>query len=482
MEDGQVACMPELLRMVHSLSAKLRELAVQQMADLIKNDTVVLARIVAAANSIGYNPGYVEITSINEAIQIIGFSRVRSLTMSLILLESTSMWQYTEERRQATLVSLVSGLIAEQMANYHGGAQADAAFLVGALRGYGRIALATYCVERYKAADKVAETLGEEMAFRQEFGLSPVELAHELMQAVHMSPELLKALRPYAPDKKGGQHENAVQVLTGLSDFGYMLAHAAVDPELAEAQFAKLKGSLAQRYKDVMPEDTAWIDDILGAARSHLRALSVGTGQKAYSDGVADLLLRRVEHREPHKAEAKPLRSIHAVLAQDSGNALQRGLTQMEGYIKQGRGLDAEVGGALLGALKAGFDAQEGWIFLKRAGQDSFVLEHGLGTYSFLVKGRARVRLDDNTVFGLCLRRRETIFIHDAREARMRAYLPQWYRDNIQLESFVLFCLRTQMRVLGLIYVGWKQANAIKIEARHTALLKKLLSAFESMG
>jgi HD-like signal output (HDOD) protein len=99
MQDGVCACLPELLRMIHTLSAKVPELAVQELADLIKNDTVVLERVIHAANSVGYNPTGVPISSVGEAIQIIGFDRVRSLSMALILLENSHAWQYREERR-----------------------------------------------------------------------------------------------------------------------------------------------------------------------------------------------------------------------------------------------------------------------------------------------------------------------------------------------------------------------------------------------
>lgn len=506
LQDGQCACLPEMLRIVHSLSAKVRDLAIHEMAELIKNDTVVLEKVISAANKIGYNPSGIPINSVGEAIQVIGFDRVRSLTLSLILLENSNTWQYSEERREATMRSLAAGVMAEQFAKQSGRVNGELAFLCGALRGFGRIVLSTYMVEELREADRLAHELPSDEAYRRVFGLTPLELSHHLMEAAHLSPDLLKTLQKYRPEEHKKELMTPDRRLTGMADFAYELSTASIEGTLNEEQFRKTVDVLKSRYRDVVRPDPDELSDLFVETRRHLRILTSQSGQSGITLNALRCLKSRAEGTNPPMVPGEKPERPAGVDAADTlvkdeevpveggtdEEALteeerttriwEEGIERMRRFMANGRAMRGPVLVDLLKTVRHGFGAEESWAFLeKRPGV--FGYAEGMGPDGgVLARVDAVVAQEERSVFGLCLRREESIFIRDTADKTVRAYLPDWYKRTVDLRSFVLLCLRKENGVAGLLYVGWRAPGQKQIQSQHAALIRRLLNLFASMG
>ena len=86
-ESGQVPMVSELIRIIREISAKADTLSIGELAEYIDREPSTMARIVAIANSLGYNPAGVQMTSVHQAIVAVGFERLRNLAISLLLLD-----------------------------------------------------------------------------------------------------------------------------------------------------------------------------------------------------------------------------------------------------------------------------------------------------------------------------------------------------------------------------------------------------------
>lgn len=485
MEDGQCACLPDMLRMIHKLSEKVQDMAIQELANLIKNDTVVLEKVVSAANTIGYNPSGVEISSVGEAIQVIGFDRVRSLSMSLILLENANTWQFSDERRQATLTSLTSGIFAEQVAAEGSEVNPELAFLCGALRGFGRIVLATYMLDEFKEAEKLGGELTTDRAYREIFGLTPIELGHHLMEASHMSPTLLKTLKDYHPEKHRKSLLSPEDKLLAVADFSYQVAQVAINEAVSEEEFKKCTHRLKDRYKHVAEQIFPALDTVLKKTNDQLKALIRSSGPAAFPVKAVRCLQFRVEHADPPPPEPKK-GPKHATESPGEGtpqdlDLWKAGIERMRAFAQEGQELQGKVINDILETVRKGLACDECWAFLQLPGKPGYSFEQGLGAHSIILQGRTRVLPGERSIFGLCLSRRESIFINDARDPKIRAHLPDWYRNNVMLNSFVLLCLQNRERVVGLIFAGWRSAGEVEIKPEHSRLIHQLLSIATTM-
>ena len=99
LKAGQLNAMPEIIRLVHTLSKKDNDISIMELADLVKKDTGVLAKMLIIANGFGYNPNGVRVESAMEAIQVIGFERVRTLAIALMLAEQNNRGRSGDEQR-----------------------------------------------------------------------------------------------------------------------------------------------------------------------------------------------------------------------------------------------------------------------------------------------------------------------------------------------------------------------------------------------
>ena len=120
MNSGQAPCLPELVQLIQTLSAKAIDVSVTELAELVQKDVSVMTKVLTAANTLGYNPGGVPIGTVTQAIQVIGFDHIRTLAMSLMLMRHADDSQSAEEKRQATMLALSSGLVAQSLSQTHG--------------------------------------------------------------------------------------------------------------------------------------------------------------------------------------------------------------------------------------------------------------------------------------------------------------------------------------------------------------------------
>ncbi len=186
LKTGHLSSMPEIVQLVHTLSRKDYDCSAQELAELVKKDTGVLAKVLSVANAFGYNPNGVLVESAMEAIQVIGFERVRTLAVSLLLVEQTNRNKSPDEQREAAAHALCSGFIAQGVAETQVNLSGEQAYVCAALRHFGRIVMTGFMTEEYRRARGLADAQPEDGAFREIFGLTPLELGHELLRAEQM--------------------------------------------------------------------------------------------------------------------------------------------------------------------------------------------------------------------------------------------------------------------------------------------------------
>src|SRR5690606_27436759 len=113
---------------------------------------------------------------------------------------------------------------------------------------------------------------------------------------------------------------------------------------------------------------------------------------------------------------------------------------------------------AVVDAISRGLDAPECLLFSSPAGVAELRLTHGSGSCFDALKGRAAVRPDERTVFGVCVTRGENILIHRSADPKIAPYLPLWLPAREQLGAFVLLPLGGGGQNQGLILAGWAEA------------------------
>ena len=267
MDAHRVPMVGQILRIIRDLSGKSERLSVGDLVEFINGEPTIIGRIVTIASSVGYNAGGIEINSIHHAISLIGFDRVRTLAISILLLEGAHSESAAEANRELAGVSLISGLVAAEMCRRGVASDPELAFICGALRNYGRMLAATFLPEEYSGTVPSGRP-GAEASFSAVFGLSSLELGRQVMAGLLLPKSILNTLVLLSPQDRRNCSSTATSALTGAADFGLRVAELLQSPEVNHDNFERRIEALSREY-DVdfylaRPEARALVHELVG--------------------------------------------------------------------------------------------------------------------------------------------------------------------------------------------------------------------------
>ncbi len=529
LQNGKGAGLPELLKIIETISTNLAEVTIQELAELIEKDAAVLARIVQIANTIVHNPSFTPLSSLTHAIHQIGFTRVRSLTLSIMLIENAGA-RNPSEQREAAAQALCAGLIAQGCAKQFGSVDPETAFACAALRNFGQILLPAVSLEHYRAALARLKDKPEDVAFRGMFGLTPLELSRKLLAGARLPEDFMRALRDVSPEAMGGTASHQETRLLAIADFGSRLARHALDATAGSERFGEETRALARRFQRVLPGAANFIPGALEHADTRLAGFLHADGIAALPTASLNRIRARVQHAPPDSIlitppppeagpvvlglapevpaapaaplEAPPLPPLEveaaaAVTGAESAPDVTADLPSTASTDELTTAATPETASstpfettalpepppaardpwlAALALVRDSFGAQECWSFTLQPGGSSLPLTHGIGERWQKFQALAAVRAEERTVFGVCLSRREAVVIHDLHDAKLKPYLPAWMRETDGAPpSFVLIPLADGERASGVALIGWHRAQRITLNKAQLELARQLL-------
>lgn len=476
MQSGQIACVPELVRLIQTLSSRDMEIAVEELAGLISRDAIILTKVLAAANTFGYNPSGVRISSVSQAVHHIGYDRVRRLATSLLLLENAHRSTRPDEQREATAIALCSGMMARTLAGkIPGQVDPEHAFICAALRNFGRIVLTHSMLDEYRRATALTELMPVDDAFRQVFGLTPLELGHNLLQSGNVPEEILVALRECKPESIENAADTHDNRLLGLADYSMQLAGIVFNPKLTATEFAEQTGALNTRFEKLVPGAAEVVGALLEETEQELarfmRSFNIRT---LPTHSLLRLKQRRLGIDPVASRDVRP-DVTNGTVPPMRGRS--RDLMRLEELTLLCANPDADTLPRLVAGLRDSLAADECWLFCRESGTPEYHLTHGLGARWMDFRPTARLREGERTVLGLCLARKENILIHDAAAPTIQPHLPAWLREHAPLGAFVLLPMHNQEQSHGLIIAGWRGPHPIALDAEHGQFIRRLLAA-----
>lgn len=305
LQNGKGAGLPELLKIIETISTNLAEVTIQELAELIEKDAAVLARIVQIANTIVHNPSFTPLSSLTHAIHQIGFSRVRSLTLSIMLIENAGT-RNPPEQREAAAQALCAGLLAQGCAQKYGYVDPEAAFACAALRNFGTILMPAVSLEHYREAQNRLKDKPEDIAYRGMFGLTPLELSRRLLAGARLPEEFMRALRDTTPEAMAGTATLPETRLLAMADFGSRIARLALDAGKGSDSFGEATRDLAKRFRRVIPDALDYIPEALEHTDARLSGFLRADGITALPTASLNRIRARVQHVAPDSVTITP--------------------------------------------------------------------------------------------------------------------------------------------------------------------------------
>jgi putative nucleotidyltransferase with HDIG domain len=240
----------------------------RELAEIISHDQSVSAKVLNLANSAFY--GFSKrISTIPQAVVVLGFETVKSLALSVSVFQTLSqkVGRVSFDREQFWMHSIGCAAAAKLVAKGMGLKDAGTPFVAGLLHDVGKVILDTYFNDKYQ---EVIEGMVEEGRPAMDVETDVLNIDHAevggLLATRWKFPDALVAPIAYHHNLLSAQGENLnVVVMVHLANI-----------------LAK-KGGIGMIHESEMPEPSDMVQRVLRLTPSRVQALSDELkGQKAY--------------------------------------------------------------------------------------------------------------------------------------------------------------------------------------------------------
>ena len=515
LDSAPGASFPEIIRLVHTLSQRKNEVTVTELAEIIQKDARMMVKILAVANTYGYRTGSSRVTTIEQAIHIVGFNRICAIAMSMMLLEQSAS-HASEEQREASALALCAGTFAKHMEDMP--VDKDLAFICASLRHFGRILIAAEMPEDYRTARELVPSLGEEGAFLSVFGLTPLQISRHVLKHAKLAPEITETLEDYDP---GIRSEN--NLLAAVADVSAQLSALSWDPRITAEAYTQKCGQLAATFSGILPELGTQLPHLLTTAAQQLAHLKRSIGLTSLPGTVIERLKNRAAHHEPVAAEtpapapephgspaatplqARPESQVTVVAsptlpAQPAASvpapspaagpspeppeavqspqeleaelaSLQDGISEIRNLLSEGADLH-EIRAALIDTLQSAMGSTECFLLTPMA--EHFRITQGSGRAWRGMRQTAQVIRGERSVFGLATQRPDFIYIYNTATS---TFVPAWVRNGTgSLGAFALMPMHLDGKLQLMVVAGWTRPRKFQVSHEKYRKIRELLT------
>ncbi len=213
MNDEEMPVFAHTARSIAAVSGKV-DTPVAELSHLILQDSAMTTRVLRLANSVYYNPANKDICTVSLAVLILGFDAVRSMALSIAMVDTILKGIQHDHVVEEMARSLHAAVQAKSIAKARGVSEIEEVFIAALLRRLGHMAF--WCFPQGLAKELDAEYCvadSEENAEKKILGFSLTELTLALNDEWHLSHLLEHFL-----NKKGADGKSISDV-----DFAYNL-------------------------------------------------------------------------------------------------------------------------------------------------------------------------------------------------------------------------------------------------------------------
>lgn len=407
------------------------------LVQVVLSDFALTQKVLRLANSAMYMAFGGNITTVTRALMVLGMDAVGHLVVGLKLVDH--FHQSAPHRIDAKLElsrTLLSGSVARKLTSHADFGAGEEAVVCTLMRQVGKLLVVCYLEPEWQAICAQIERDGvdEATASIKVLGVNFEEIGLEAAARWRLPETIRAGMATYAPEASEPQH---VQWLRAVTNFSTEVADVLSAPGTpGPATDAKL-AELAQHYCHALATDADALVDI-------------------------STTLAREEAGEGVMREIVELRASADAMARSSVSAETRIAAGLEDL----RALPSESALAPVLALAsetvlAGLGFAHTAVFVR---QTSGVFKARLGFGRDIERILPTLRFDEAfepDVFHLAIANSVGIFIENARDAKMIARLPAWFRDAFaDARSFVLLPVLTDRSTVALLYGDWSDEQA----------------------
>jgi serine/threonine protein kinase len=447
-------------RLANSETERLSSLSAE-----ILRDVALTNKLLRLVNSASFGPAATgRIGTVSRAVALIGFSGVRNLAMSLVLLDHMADQAHAGQLRQSFLDAVLAGMLAADLAQ--GQRDVEEAYLGTVFQNLGRLLTEYYFPEeaqRIRALAAEAAAAGPSAAAVRVLGIGFDDLGVGVARAWGLPETLQRAMRcpeGETPPRAAGE---GVEWLRWLGKACNQIAASIVagGPE-AEARIE----AQAQAHAGVLGLDAKRIGAAAHKARALLAQVADAMGLPLARRGAAAATASVPAPAPPAPPAARDeVAQVLAAGVQDITDTIATDSFKLNDVLRM-----------VIETMYRALDFRRIVFALRDPKLDALTVRFGLGADVDAISRVFRVSLApanaaDDLFASVCLKGADTLL---ADTDKVAAKLPAWYRAGVAAPTLLLLPLLMKSRPFALIYADAASAGAIAPTEKELSLLRTL--------
>jgi serine/threonine protein kinase len=486
---------------IQSISSSDRE-SVASLTNEILKDVALTNKLLRLVNTPQYTRGG-PISTVSRAVTLVGFNGIRTMALSLVLLEHMQDKAHANLLKEEFLRSLMAGAIAAELSPPRS-EEGEEAFLGAMFQNLGRLLTEYYFPEEARAVRALMggkEPLPEISATITVLGLSYEQLGVGISKAWNLPDSIRHCMRKPEGPPPGTPPKEAGERLRWIALASYEMADALLHHEPGDAvvkvaqagqRYARSLGldskgveQATQRARDKLAEMAKAIEFNVApdsVAARLLKATPAGSDAEPrtltlHKSGVADNLRDAVASYELHATQPVTPEQM-AALARDSqrvAEMLAAGIQDITNAMVEDFKL-ADILRMILETMFRAMQFRQIVFCMRDPKQDALTGRFGLGPGVERIVKTFRIPLHPASAdlfSAVCAKGSDTM-IADASEERVASRLPDWYRQSVHAPTFLLLPLMLKGSPFGLIYADKGEPGELQLGEKELALLRTL--------
>lgn len=456
------------------------------LAQSILNDFALTNKLLKLVNTVTYGQFGGHINTISKAVVILGFETVRNVAMSLILLDFLQNKAQASQLKDDVLASFFAGIVAAQLAPSSHVRNAEEAIICSMFRNLGKLLASFYFFEESQQVSRLVDQgNSEDKASVKVLGMSYNELGIGVAKSWNFPPRLIAGMRKLSGDKvvkPSGELDN----LSLTVNLANELCTIASNGNIADK--SKALKQLATRYEHALSVSEQQLRQSMESALDELaaraRVIGINTSQSMLMSRVNAWIGARAE--TSHKsAEESELASLGINLEHpdekssdsaklDSESILTEGIQEVTNTLIEDHQLN-DIMQMVLETMHRGMGFNRTLLLIRDIKNNQMAARFGFGHDIDIALKKFKFSLDfAPDVFHLAISKGADLMLEDISAENVTAKIPQWYRQTVASQSFLLLPIMVNNKALGMFYADMEQPNSMQVSARQLSLLRTL--------
>ena len=456
------------------------------LAQSILNDFALTNKLLKLVNTVTYGQFGGHINTISKAVVILGFETIRNVAMSLILLDFLQNKAQASQLKDDVLSSFFAGIVAAQLAPSSHVRNAEEAIICSMFRNLGKLLASFYFFEESQQVARLIEQGdSEDKAAVKVLGMTYNELGIGVAKNWNFPPRLIAGMRKLDSNKiikPNGELESLSLTVNLANELCTIASNGNITDK------SKALKQLTTRYESALSVSEQQLrksmEQALDELATRARVVGINVTQSQLMSRVNSWIGARSEplHKDNEETELAAL-GINLEQADEKGNEplkpdsesiLTEGIQEVTNTLIEEHQLN-DIMQMVLETMHRGMGFNRTVLFIRDAKNNQMAARFGFGQEIDTVLKKFRFGLDFTPdVFHLATSKGADLMLEDITAENVTAKIPQWYRQAVSSQSFLLLPIMVNNKALGMFYADMEQANSMQVSTRQLSLLRTL--------